>query len=212
MKHSQTLSEIAPALLAAQQQIANVVRGGVNPHFKSKYATLDSVLDVCKSALNANEISFLQGAKEGTGDTVTLTTRLLHKSGEWIESDVTMRPVKADPQGVGSCITYARRYSLSAMCGVASEEDDDANAASEKPEKARNGSRETTAKTDKKHDAALEAFRDAWGKMPDEKRNSISSVAIYLPLVGKWSDVKEQTTEDLLIAVDRINETLSEAK
>lgn len=131
MKTSESIANIAPALLAAQKAIANVPKSAVNPHFKSKYVPLDELLPVCKETLNEYQIVFIQGTEpSGSGEVLHLTTRLLHSSGEWIESTLTMKPVKADPQGIGSCITYARRYALAAICGVASEEDDDANAAS----------------------------------------------------------------------------------
>lgn len=145
MNTSQTINKIAPALLKAQAAVANAVKTGTNPHFRNKYAPLEEVIKVCKDALNANGISFIQGGELSDGDLLHLSTRLLHESGEWIESTVSMKPVKADPQGIGSCITYARRYALAAMCGVASEEDDDANAASHAPETKRaNGKAPTT--------------------------------------------------------------------
>ena len=130
MKTSESIKQLAPALLKAQREIKDVVKDGLNPHFKSKYATLDSVIGVCKESLNANGIVFAQGGEETNGELLVLYTRLMHESGEWIESRLAMKPVKADPQGIGSCITYARRYALSAICGVASEDDDDGNAAS----------------------------------------------------------------------------------
>lgn len=137
MKTSPTIDKLAAALIKSQVAIKNAPKTGTNPHFKNKYVPLDEMIPVCKEALNANGISFVQGAEQSeSGDVLHLSTMLLHTSGEWIESTLTMRPVKADPQGIGSCITYARRYSLAAICGVASDEDDDGNAASQ-PEPAK---------------------------------------------------------------------------
>lgn len=133
MRRSESLKEIATALVKAQAQVKAAVKSGVNPHFKNKYAPVEEVIAACKDALNSNGISFIQGAEPSEGDILSLSTMLLHTSGEWIESTLTMRPVRNDPQGIGSCITYARRYSLAAICGVASDEDDDGNAASETP-------------------------------------------------------------------------------
>lgn len=130
MKTSATIATLATALCKAQAQVKDAIKRGTNPHFKSKYAPIEEVISACKEALNSNGISFIQGAEPTEGDTLQLSTMLLHTSGEWIESTLTMRPVKNDPQGIGSCITYARRYSLAAICGVASDEDDDGNAAS----------------------------------------------------------------------------------
>lgn len=138
MKTSESIAAIAPALLAAQKTVANVAKSATNPHFKSKYVPLDELLPACKAALNEQGVVFIQGTEPSeSGEVLHLTTRLLHSSGEWIESTLTMKPVKADPQGIGSCITYARRYALAAICGVASEEDDDANAASTEPAKSK---------------------------------------------------------------------------
>ena len=130
MKTSDTIRAIAPAFAKAQSSVANTVKTATNPHFKNKYVPLDDLIPVVKSALLAEGIAFLQGAEQSEGDVLHLTTRLIHTSGEWIESTLSMKPSKADPQGIGSCITYARRYSLAAMVGVVSDEDDDANAAS----------------------------------------------------------------------------------
>ena len=130
MKTSDSIKAIAPAFAKAQAAVANTVKSAVNPHFKNKYVPLDDLIPVVKSALLAEGIAFVQGAEPSEGDVLHLTTRLIHTSGEWIESTLSMKPSKADPQGIGSCITYARRYSLAAMVGVVSDDDDDANAAS----------------------------------------------------------------------------------
>ncbi len=130
MKTSDSIKQIAPAFAKAQGAVANTIKSAINPHFKNKYVPLDDLIPVVKSALLSEGIAFVQGAEQSEGDVLHLTTRLMHTSGEWIESTLSMRPSKADPQGIGSCITYARRYSLAAMVGVVSDEDDDANAAS----------------------------------------------------------------------------------
>ncbi len=136
MKTSSAIDKLAPALTKAQGEIKNATKSAVNPHFKNRYVPLDEMIPVCKEALNANGISFVQGAEQSeSGEVLHLSTMLLHTSGQFIESTLTMRPVKADPQGIGSCITYARRYALAAICGVASEDDDDGNAASQAPAK-----------------------------------------------------------------------------
>lgn len=133
MRTSESIGAISKALLAAQRQVKDAAKSGVNPHFKSKYAPIEEVIGVCKAALNANGIAFVQGGEESAAGTVALSTRLIHESGEWIESTLTMTPAKNDPQGVGACITYARRYGLAAICGVANEDDDDGNTASNLP-------------------------------------------------------------------------------
>lgn len=134
MRTSDSIKAIAPAFLAAQKQVKDATKTSTNPHYRSKYAPLEEVIAACKEALNSNGITYLQGGEKNDGEVLHLSTMLLHESGEWIESTLTMRPAKNDPQGIGSAITYARRYSLASICGVASEEDDDGNAASHAPE------------------------------------------------------------------------------
>jgi hypothetical protein len=128
---SESIKEIAPALLKAQAAIKAAMKDATNPHFKSKYADLASIIDACKPALNAANITFLQGVcSADTG--VAVETMLLHTSGEWISTTLTLPVSKNDAQGVGSAITYGRRYGLQALTGVPAE-DDDGNAAAKSP-------------------------------------------------------------------------------
>lgn len=131
MKCSENIGNLAAALAKAQGAMKGATRDSSNPYFKSKYADLASVWEACREALTANELAIMQTNKQTDGLTVVIETTLAHSSGEWMTSDLTMVPTKADPQGIGSCITYARRYALAAMVGVAPE-DDDGNAASGK--------------------------------------------------------------------------------
>jgi hypothetical protein len=96
----------------------------VNPHFKSKYADLAAIFDAARKPLSANGLAIVQTIGDGV-----LHTRLLHTSGQWIASEHPL-PMSGRPQEIGSALTYARRYSLSALIGIAADEDDDANAAS----------------------------------------------------------------------------------
>ena len=115
------------ALIKAQGAFKPAVKDAVNPHFKSRYVTLQAVLDAVQPALHANGFALVQATRVADGKTV-LNTALIHTSGERIEADYPVHPVKADPQGEGSALTYARRYALMALCGIAPE-DDDGNAA-----------------------------------------------------------------------------------
>jgi len=124
MKTSETISKIAPALLAAQRLICNAAKNAKNPHFKNNYANLESVIEATKEHLNNNSIVVLQTLSESEGAVLKLTTRLLHESGEYIEDTAATPLSKADPQGVGSAVTYLRRYSLAAICNITQEDDD----------------------------------------------------------------------------------------
>lgn len=130
MRTSEQLDKIAPALAAALPAVQNAVKDAKNPHFRSTYATLAAVIDTTKPVLAEHGITVLQspGWHEGRA---TVTTRLLHASGQWIEGTAETPVAKQDPQGVGSAITYLRRYGLAALAGI-TQEDDDGNTASQR--------------------------------------------------------------------------------
>ena len=129
MKTSEQIAELAAALAAAQGMMENAVMNRVNPHFKSKYADLAAIFDAARKPLSANGLAIVQTIGDGV-----LHTRLLHTSGQWIASEHPL-PMSGRPQEIGSALTYARRYSLSALIGIAADEDDDATGA-EKAHKA----------------------------------------------------------------------------
>ena len=129
MKTSESISNIAPALLKAQKAITFAVKDSTNPHFKNKYADLSSVIEAIKAPLNDAGILFIQTPSPSESGTLSLTTRLIHESGEWIEDTATIPLPRHDPQGFGSAMTYCRRYALAAAVGVY-QDDDDGNAGS----------------------------------------------------------------------------------
>ena len=119
----------AKAFIAAQKATEAVKKASTNPAFKSRYADLAVVVEAVIPALNESGIAVIQ-SPSFDGDLVSVTTVLLHESGSSVTGTLSMRPTKMDPQGVGSAITYARRYALLAMAGAAPE-DDDGHAASQ---------------------------------------------------------------------------------
>lgn len=131
MDMSQEITEIAGALALAQAEIESAEKDRINPHFRSAYATLASVWDACRGPLTKNGISITQGAK-ADGQMVTVTTMMIHKSGQWFRDQISMRAANDTPQAIGSAITYGRRYALAAMAGVAPD-DDDGNAGTGRP-------------------------------------------------------------------------------
>ncbi len=145
MRCSEHIELIAAALSKAQAVMEGAKKDSVNPFYHSKYADLAEVWDTCRKPLTDNGLSFVQaiGAESGAftvatvkgkdGRDITMmrlsvTTRLLHSSGQWIEDIITM-PVETDPQAIGRVTTYIRRYAVMAMCGVAPEDDDGESAA-----------------------------------------------------------------------------------
>lgn len=123
MKKSEQINEIASALSKAQGTIRGAVKDSLNPFFKSNYADLASVWDACRDPLSNNGLSVVQ-CPDTTDQGMVLITTLMHTSGQWIESTYPIKPVKDDPQGLGSSISYARRYSLAAMVGIFQVDDD----------------------------------------------------------------------------------------
>lgn len=127
MNHSEHINELACALSKAQGEILPALKDNVNPHFKSKYADLNSVWNACREPLSKNGLSVIQTTCEDNGRIVLITT-LVHSSGQWIKSSLPLIMTKNDSHGLGSALTYSRRFSLAAMVGVAPDEDDDGNA------------------------------------------------------------------------------------
>jgi len=129
MKTSDTIGEVGGALALAQGEMSSAKRDGKNSHYGNRYTTLDSLLEAAKPALSKHGLSVIQasGAEGVEGEVLgSVTTRLVHKSGEWVES--TLRVPLADRlsyQEVGKALTYLRRYSLAGLVGIAGEVDDD---------------------------------------------------------------------------------------
>jgi hypothetical protein len=129
MNKSESIANLAKALCQAQTEMGGAVKDATNPFFKSSYADLTSVIKAIKEPFAKNGLSYSQFpvTSEGGGG-VGVTTILMHSSGEWLESEFYLPLAKKDPQGGGSCVSYARRYSLQAMAGIPTA-DDDAEAA-----------------------------------------------------------------------------------
>lgn len=123
LEASECINLISAALAKAQGTIVAAGKSGYNPHFKSKYSELSDVWDACRKSLSDNGLSVVQ-MPQSKGGEVRLTTILSHSSGQWFKSSLTSISAKNTPQGVGSVITYLRRYALSSMVGVASDDDD----------------------------------------------------------------------------------------
>lgn len=136
MKKSETIANLASALSLFQGEVNNPKNTANNPFFKSKYAPLSEVINVTKPILAKNGLSVLQ-SPSGDGELIVITTLLMHSSGEWIEAEpLFLKADKVTAQGAGSAISYGRRYSLSAILGISSEDDDDGSHASGLKEKA----------------------------------------------------------------------------
>lgn len=127
MNKSEQINELATAMAKAQMEIENASKNAANPHFRSKYADLAEVLNTVRPVFAKNGLAVIQSAGFDNG-CASVETTIAHSSGQWISSTVSAPVSKQDAQGVGSALTYCRRYGLAAMAGIA-QEDDDANAA-----------------------------------------------------------------------------------
>lgn len=189
MRTSESINEIAAALAKAQGAIEGAVKGKENPHFRSKYADLGAVWDACREHLSKNGIAVVQPinvveSPDRTAAVQVVLTRLVHGSGQWIEDGGTpLLLSKQDMQGLGSAITYARRYGLMSMVGIAPE-DDDGNAAvqksngqtaSAKPEKPK-GFDDWYTDLKASADEGTEKLRATWTASKPELRRHLASV------------------------------------
>ena len=134
MKKSESIVELAKALAKFQSEVKQPLKDANNPFFKSKYVPLENVVEAITTTAGPLGLSFTQWATTTENGTPGVSTLVMHDSGEWIEyPPIYAKPQKADPQGIGSVITYLKRYALSAVFGITSDSDDDGNAASAPP-------------------------------------------------------------------------------
>jgi hypothetical protein len=139
MTSSETTATLCAALVAAQGALKPIAKDGKNPAFRSRYATLDGIMETVRPALAAHGLALVQGVihpETGEGGRlvgITVETRLLHTSGEWLASVVPVPVAKGDAHGLGSALSYGRRYGISALLALSTDEDDDGNAAAKAP-------------------------------------------------------------------------------
>ena len=196
MKTSESIAKFAPAFLAAQIEMDNASKNATNPAFRSKYANLEGVIDAVKPALNSHGIAFLQTGSPSTPGMLTLTTRLIHSSGEWMEDTAECSLSKNDPQGFGSAMTYLRRYNIASICGI-TQEDDDGNAASQPStsfSQSRAQSREPSL-VDQVCDALNsmpEQMQDGWGAWMETALNCSNPREMNAEQLGKlWAAINK---------------------
>jgi hypothetical protein len=190
---SENINELATALAKAQAEMTHAAKDSKNPHLKSKYADLSAILDAARPHLAKNGLSVVQITESDEAGSVILMSQLSHASGQWIRSWYPVKPVKNDPQGFGSALTYARRYSYAAIAGVAaSGEDDDGNAASNGNQSAANNEAEKSSvfETSELLSVFVKNCIEALGKsdsLEDVKNQRILNLA-------KWNAMKNSAS------------------
>lgn len=134
ISHSETITKLMGAMLRVQGAVEGVSKDAKNPHFNRKYASLESVVDTIRPECQANGLVVMQAPGAYRDGAIEVETFIAHaESGEWLRSAVSLPLAKADPQGAGSAITYAERYSLMALFNLPPV-DDDGEVASRRPE------------------------------------------------------------------------------
>lgn len=124
MKQSEQINALAAALAKAQGEIKGAIKDSKNPFFKSNYADLASIQDACREPLSKNGLCVMQTTDTDEHGNTYIFTTLAHSSGQWMQGKLKINPQKNDPQAVGSALTYARRYALAAIVGIAQVDDD----------------------------------------------------------------------------------------
>lgn len=159
MEKSESIKNLALALIKFNTLVGKVKKDSNNPFFKSKYAALPDILDAIEKPLSESGLTINQFPEGDHG----LTTILIHaESGEYMMATYTMTPTKNDPQGIGSCITYQRRYAIGAVLSLNIDEDDDGNKASTPNEASQDNS---VAQSDNRPWLSDKAFEDAKTRM-----------------------------------------------
>jgi len=195
MDKSESIKELATALAKAQGEFSGAAKDVENPFFKSKYADLESCVAAIKPALTKHGLSFVQVSHDEERS-AAIETVIMHASGEWLSSGKVSVPVsKADAQGFGSAMTYARRYSLSAAFGIAPEDDDGNAAAKAKP----TTKQPTDFKSEEKTLRAcgsLSALAAAWGKLDKPTQHALAALKDECKLAIEKIE-KEAQLEDI---------------
>lgn len=186
MQTSPEIKQIAAALVGFHKEVGKISKDSTNPFFKSKYASLSNILDGISEPLNSNGLTIVQFPENETG----LTTRLIHVSGEWMESTYHMKSTKDTPQDKGSAMTYQRRYAIGAILSLNIDEDDDGNKAS-----GMNGKAATSYNHKAIEKPGMPLITNAQFKKACERIEN-GEIDIYYKVTADFSMTKEQS--DLL--------------
>ena len=190
---SEMINELATALSKCQGEITPAIKDSNNPFFKSKYADLNAVWSVCREPLSKHGLAVIQTMDKDEAGALVLLTTLVHSSGQWIRSKTPIPLLKSDPQAMGSSITYMRRYSLSAIVGISTDEDDDGEKAMN-----RNGENTKTQKPKEKPKAEVidkQQLKELTDVASDCSADYISKVFKHLNSLG--FDGFDAVTQDI---------------
>jgi hypothetical protein len=174
MLMSENVADLAASLALAQGEVENASKNSSNPHFRSKYADLAEIINTVRPVFAKHGLAVLQSPSYADG-LVSVTTLLTHKSGQWIKDTASAPASKLDAQGVGSAVTYLRRYSLAAFAGIA-QEDDDGNAASQRKPASPSASDMEKANNMLRACQSMADLKTAYSSLSPELRQAMASV------------------------------------
>lgn len=206
---SEQINELAAALAKAQTAMTNAVFNRINPHFKSKYADLPAVIEAVRPALAANGLSVTQETRV-TDTGFVLATVLRHASGQWTEATYPL-PANGKPQEMGSALTYARRYSLAAICGIASDDDDDGERTSGRGKDPRPINVKPVATEPRRIDVPIGkdgkgADWGSWGKFFVDAINSAPDAATF----QAWCDLNADPIKNMAVTEPKMARALAD--
>lgn len=184
MEQSAEINELATALAIAQGQITGALKDSSNPFFRSKYADLASCWDACRKQLSENGLAVIQTTSAENG-TVYVNTVLTHKSGQWVRGSLPVKAKDDSPQAQGSGMTYARRYALAAIVGLA-QIDDDAEAAQARRNETR-GTEHMAVPTETAQQLAMQMM-EAMEADTEESVKAMSVYDLHVKLRGKSAE------------------------
>ncbi len=214
-EQSETLGKLFEALAKAQSEMKPAVMDMKNPHYNSRYASLTSIQDAYREPLAKHGLAVIQQIFYD-GDAYWIRTLLGHASGEWISNEFKLLVDKNNMQGLGSAVTYARRYGISSLVGVVDTEDDDGNAAGTTPPKtetkpkppAENAPKVTPKSETKPKDDAmiyLERMKRLFA-LADERSWSQEAIKLYIEEAFGIQSTKQLTDEqyaDLIATIQK---------
>jgi hypothetical protein len=181
MKTSEQIDKLFPAFVAFQAEMPPVPKDSINPHFRNKYASLGAITEATRPVLAKHGLAYTQGMAIVDGVQV-MFTRIIHQSGQWMEDGgYALNPTKNDPQGMGSAVTYARRYTIGSTLGIITEDDDDGNRASE-PAPAKPASKPAVK-------PEPDWFNDL-GELNDKGKSAVKAIAGGMT----WADIEKKYT------------------
>lgn len=206
------IKELVAALAKAQGAMKPAVFNRINPHYKNRYADFTSCMDACRGPLSENGLAIVQYCQTIDGK-LNLVTKLAHISGQWMESEFPIIASKMDSQGIGSAMTYAKRYSLCGMIGVVADEegDDDGEAAVGRPQN--KPVTLTIAKAPQKIlSSQVAAIREIESKLDHECRNKLYAWLNNAYKIDKIEDVLVDNFQKVLSAFENAAKFMNQQK